>query len=304
VLPFEKLFEDSQRNYFSLGFVEEIITDLSHFPNLHVISSYTSRKIGRDDNDEILVSRDLAIDYLLKGDLHRQGDQIRIYTQLIGTSDGGVVWAERYDAPMDTIFDIQDDIVERVVGAISIQINRVLLAAARNKPLTNLAAYDSWLRGMEYLRRGTHEADRKARQIFKQASKIDPNYSRLYAGLSLSYFNDWSCQLWEDWETTEKNAYKFAKQALQLDDTDYMVHMVLGRILVFRQRFDMAEVHLDKSLALNANDADSLVQISFCKTLLFIQFYMVGFQSLPSGRKVGTYNVRSGRNLCFFCESV
>jgi len=268
VLPFENFIGSRQNDYFSIGFVEEIITDLAHFPNLQVISSYTSRKIGMDDQDEMDVAGELSIDYLLKGNLHQKGEQIRIYTQLIQVPDGSVVWAERYNAPMGTIFDIQDDIVERVVGAVSVQINRVLLSAARNKPLTSLAAYDCWLRGMEHLRRKEPDADRQARRLFRQALEIDSNYSRAYAGLSQAYFNDWGCQLWEEWDATEKNAYKYASKAVELDDTDHIVQMVLGRILLFRRQFDQAEAHLDKSLSLNPNDADSLVQIAFCKGLL------------------------------------
>jgi tetratricopeptide (TPR) repeat protein len=186
----------------------------------------------------------------------------------MGTADGRVLWAERYDAPVDTLFDIQDDIVARVVSAISVQIDRTLLAAARKKPLTRMAAYDFWLRGMESMRRGTPEADRDARKLFQQALSIDPYYSRAYAGLSLSHFNDWSCQLWEQWETTERKAYDYAMRANQLDDSDHVVQMILGRILLFRRRFDMAAQHLDRSLVLNDNDADNLVQVSACMAFL------------------------------------
>lgn len=132
------------------------------------------------------------------------GDQLRISTQLTATDGGRILWAERYDAPLATLFEIQDDIVARVVSAISTQIDRALLVAARKKPITSMAAYDLWLRGMARLRQGAPAADQDAPQMFKQAIAVDPHYSRAYAGLSLSHFNDWSCQLWDQWETTEK----------------------------------------------------------------------------------------------------
>jgi len=169
---------------------------------------------------------------------------------------------------MDTLFDIQDDIVAQVVSAISNQIDRTLLAAARKKPLIRMAAYDFWLRDMECMRRGTPETDRKARKMFRQALSVDPHCSRAYAGLSLSYFNDWSCQLWEQWETTERKAYDYAMRANQLDDSDHIVQMILGRVLLFRRQFDLAAQHLDRSLDLNANDADNLVQIAACMAFL------------------------------------
>lgn len=268
VLPFENLSGDSDHNYFAAEFVEDLITDLSRFHSLQVISSYTSKKMGTGSLDGLTEAKALAISYLLRGSLSRKADQIRITTQLIEVTGGGVIWADRYGAPLDTIFDIQDDIVERVAGALTTQIDQVLLAAARDKPLTSLAAYDCWLRGMDLLRKGTPEADQNARKIFAQALTIDPNYSRAHAGLSLSYFNDWSCQVWEDWHTTERNAFKHAMQAIQLDDTDHITHMILGRILLYRHQFDIAEQHLNRSMELNASDAESLIQIAVSQAYL------------------------------------
>jgi len=268
VLPFESLSASSDDDYFTRGFVEDLITDLAHFQSLQVISAYSSQRIGAEARSAFDVARELAIDYLLKGNLRHGSDQVRIIAQLLDVSDGRIVWAERYDAPMDTIFEIQDEIIEQVVGAISRQIDSVLLAAARKKPLTNLAAYDCWLRGMDQIKLGTPEADKEARHIFKQALEIDPNYSRAYAGLSLSHFNDWSCQAWEQYDETERRAYDYALKASRLNDTDHVVQAILGRILLYRHQFDQAEQHLDKSLYLNANDADNLTQIASSKAFL------------------------------------
>jgi TolB-like protein len=268
VLPFEILSGNSDHDYFATEFVEDLITDLSRFHSLQVISSYTSKKMGAGSPDGLAEAKALAVSYLLKGSLRRKAEQIRITTQLIEVTGGGVIWAERYDAPFDTIFDIQDDIVQRVAGALSAQIDQVLLAAARDKPLTSLAAYDCWLRGMDLVRKGTPAADQNARKIFEQALTIDPNYSRAHAGLSLSYFNDWSCQVWENWHATERNAFKHAMKAIQLDDTDHITQMILGRILLYRHQFDIAEQHLNRSLDLNANDADSLIQIAISQAYL------------------------------------
>jgi class 3 adenylate cyclase/TolB-like protein/tetratricopeptide (TPR) repeat protein len=268
VVPFENLSGKREHDYFSIGFVEDLITDLAHFANLRVISSYSSQKMKADPRGVLSVAAELGIDYLLTGNLRRLKGNVRISSQLMETAGGRVLWADRYDAPVDTLFDIQDDIVARVVSAISNQIDRALLAAARKKPAIRMAAYDFWLRGMARLRQGTPEADREARRMFKQALAVDPHCSRAYAGLSLSHFNDWSCQLWEQWETTERKAYDYAMRAHQLDESDHVVQMILGRILLFRRHFDLAAQHLDRSLALNANDADNLVQIGACMAFL------------------------------------
>jgi class 3 adenylate cyclase/TolB-like protein/tetratricopeptide (TPR) repeat protein len=268
VMPFENVSGNRDHDYFSIGFVEDLITDLAHFAHLQVISSYSTQKMDADPRDLLSVAAELEIDYLLTGNLRRFKGNVRISTQLTESMGGRILWAERYDAPVDTLFDIQDDIVARVVSAISNQIDRALLAAARKKPIARMAAYDFWLRGMARMRHGTAEADREARKMFKQALAVDPHYSRAYAGLSLSHFNDWSCQLWEQWETTERKAYDYAMRAYQLDDTDHIVQMIVGRILLFRRQFNLAAQHLDNALALNANDADNLVQIAACMAFL------------------------------------
>ena len=268
VTPFDNLTGDVEQDYFSRGFVEDLITDLSRFSNLQIISSHSSLNATTQNADEEETARGFGADFLLKGNLRRLQNTLRINTQLVDPYHGHVLWAERYDAPLDAVFEIHDNIVEQVVGALSIQIDSSLLSQARQKSETQLHAYDYWLRGFEYLRQGTLKDDEQARQLFQQALKIDPHYARAYAGLSLSYFNEWSCQLWESWDENEQNAYEYALMANKFDDRDHVVQMVLGRILLFRREYEKAECYINAALELNPNDADNLVQLSSSKVYL------------------------------------
>ncbi len=269
VLPFENLSGDEINDYFAQGFVEELMADLSQFQSLQVISSYTARKIpAKDGGDALEVSRELGIRFLLRGALIRKKDQLRITPQLIDVDTGGILWAEKFDAPTDDIFQIQERIVRRAAGAISIRIDRELLARSRKKPETRFAAYDYWLQGMDLLRRGSTETDRRAKTLFEKALEIDPYYSRAYTGISLSYFNDWSCQVPERWDEIEDNAYRYAMKAVALDGADHVARLVIGRILIYRREYDLGESHIDKALALNPNDADNLAILAHYKALL------------------------------------
>jgi tetratricopeptide (TPR) repeat protein len=131
-----------------------------------------------------------------------------------------------------------------------------------------LDTYDCWLRGFECLKRGTVEADAEARSYFERALEADPSYGRAYAGLSLSHFNEWSCQAWQKWDETERLAYDHARRAVALDDADPMVQVVLGRILLYRRRFDEAAFHVNRALSLNPNDTDVLVNAAMCRAYL------------------------------------
>lgn len=261
VLPFENLSPDGgvAPDYFSRGFVDDVVTDLSRFRELLVISG---RSAAHADTEG------LEVDYVLKGSLRRDPEQLRVSAQLVNQRDGSVVWGDRFDAALQNLFSVQDEITSRVVGTVSSRLNANLLASSRRKPETEISAYDYWLQGSDCLKHGTVEADAQARELFQQALRQDENYSRAYLGLSLSYFNEWSCQLWQRWDENETKAYEYAERANQLDPSDYYVHMVLGRVLLYRREFERSEHHVEQSLGLNANDADCLVQVAM--TLAFL----------------------------------
>ena len=267
VLPHEISAERGE-GYFIRGFVEDLITDLSRFPNLGLIASHSSfaDKLHGLSDDQI--SEELGADFVLKAGIRKQGDALRLSAQLVNPPTSEVLWAERFDTSTEEVFEIQDGIVEQVTSALSLQIDSARLQAARRKPMTDLAAYDCWLRGYDRLREGTLEADQEAREYFGRALEIDSQFARAFAGLSLTYFNEWSCQLWERSEISECMAFENAYTAYKLDQHDPVTHLVLGRVYLYRRLFDRAEVHLDQALALNPNDADSLVQIGSCFSFL------------------------------------
>lgn len=261
VLPFENLSVGDELDYFARGFAEDIITDLSRFKGLQIISSYSTASI-RDFASERKFVRDNKVSYLVKGSFRHDAGYIRITTQLIHAEDNRVLWAERYSEDMEEVFHIQCDIAQRIVSTLSRQIDLTILSAARRKPVTNLDAYDCWLRGMEQLRLGSRDHDLQAREFFNKALELDPYFTRAYTGLSLSYFNEWSCQLWDKWDENERGAYMYAEKAAQLDETDHVAQMVLARTLIYRKQFDRARQHIRNALELNSNDADCLVQLS------------------------------------------
>jgi tetratricopeptide (TPR) repeat protein len=98
--------------------------------------------------------------------------------------------------------------------------------------------------------------------------ELDPNYPRAYTGMSLSYFNEWSCQLWSRWEVSRNGAFEWAQKALELDEWDNVSNAIIGRIYLFNGEYEKAEHFLRKSLRINPNDAETLVLIAFGLTYL------------------------------------
>jgi tetratricopeptide (TPR) repeat protein len=193
---------------------------------------------------------------------------VRIAVQLLATETGRQVWANRYDARGAELLAVQDEIATEIAGTLAARVDEAQLARARRARLTSLEVYDCWLRGMDLLRHGTIQSDDEARGYFVRAMELDPNYSRAYAGLSLSHFNEWSCQAWERWDEKEGLAYQYAIRAVELDNRDAIVRVVLGRLLLYRRRFVEGAHHVERALELNPNDVDVLIHAALCRVYL------------------------------------
>jgi TolB-like protein/tetratricopeptide (TPR) repeat protein len=263
--PFDNLSGDPTGDYFARGFVEDVATELSRFGTVEVLhpnAVWTSLMRGGDDD------RRVQAGHIVHGSVRRAGDAVRVNVQLVEVVNGRQIWADRYEATASDLHAVQDAIAARIARTLVVQVDEARLDVARRAPLATLDVYDCWLRGLECIRKGTVEADAEARRYFERALEIDPAYARAYAGLSLSHFNEWSCQAWAQWDEKERLAHEYAARAAALDQGDAMVQVVLGRILVYRRRYDEAAHHLERALQLNPNDTDVLVHGALCQAYL------------------------------------
>jgi TolB-like protein/tetratricopeptide (TPR) repeat protein len=263
--PFDNLSDDSTQDYFARGFVEDVATELSRFGTVEVLhpnAVWASLMRGGDSD------RRVPADHVVHGSVRRAGSTVRVNVQLVEVKNGRQVWADRYDATAADLHAVQDAIAARIAGTLAVQVDEARLTVARRAPLASLDVYDCWLRGLECLRTGTVEADDEARRYFDRAIELDPTYARAYAGLSLSHFNEWSCQAWAKWDEKERLAHDYAQRAVALDKNDAMVQVVLGRILVYRRKYDEAAHHLQRALLLNPNDTDMLVHAALGQAYL------------------------------------
>ena len=254
IFPFENLNEANGLDIICKSFYIDLVTELSRFRQFRILAS-----------ESLQGSTAIASDYTIKGSFrHHNNNVLRINAQLLKTSTNEVAWADRYEGDRESIFSIQEDLLRQIVSSLQQQLNYDLLIQLRKKAPVNLTAYECWLYGMEELKKGTLEADQNARMHFQKAIEIDPTYSLAYSGMSLTYFNEWSCQLWERWDVSQKGAYDWAKRAIELDEQNYVAALVLGRIYLYEAEYDTAEHYLRRALRLNPNDIDNLIQIASC----------------------------------------
>ncbi len=186
VLPFENLSGTPDEDYFSDGLTEEMITELGrlHPDRLGVIARTSTMTYKGARKTAAEIAAELKVDYLLEGSVRRDGDRVRITTQLIRARDQTHLWAENYDRELAGVIDIQSQ-VSRAVA------DRIQLALAPNarpvragvRPL-NPQAHEAALKGRYFLERRTADDIRKARESFDRAVRLDPAYALAYVGLA------------------------------------------------------------------------------------------------------------------------
>ncbi|MGE0824323.1 MAG: tetratricopeptide repeat protein [Candidatus Binatia bacterium] len=250
---------DPEQEYFSDGITEDITTDLSKLSSLFVISrnsafTYKGKAVKVQE-----VSREIGVRYVLEGSVRKSENQVRITAQLIDAITGGHLWSERYDRPLKDIFVLQDEIRQKIVFALKVQLTpdeQTRFKAARTG---NLDAYDYYLRGrgagdrafFEYRK----EASEQARQMYEKAIELDPHYAAAYARLGLSYWRDFFFRWAQDPAHSLGRASELAQRAVALDDALPLAHQILSLVYLFQRQHEQALAEIERAVALDPSDA-------------------------------------------------
>jgi len=178
VLPFDNLSNDSEQAYFADGMADDLITGLSKLSALSVAARRKSFRYRDRTGDATTIGRDLGVRYLLQGSVRRSGDQVRINAQLVDSSTGRNLWAERYDGRLSDVFALQDKVTGRIIEALSISLGEHEKALIADRGTTNIDAHDAFLRGQSHARDFTVVGAERAVRSYTLALKLDPDYDR------------------------------------------------------------------------------------------------------------------------------
>ena len=160
MLPFANMSGDAEQEYFSDGITEDLITDLSKVSGLFVIARNSSFAYKGKSVKVQEIGRELGVRFVLEGSIRKAGDRVRITAQLIDAGSGGHLWADRFDRDLTDIFATQDEVVEKIVGALAVKLTRGEERRLRRGGTRNVEAYEAWLRARELLARSTRELGR------------------------------------------------------------------------------------------------------------------------------------------------
>ena len=261
VLPFQSIPSEPNTDWFADGIVEEITTALSRFRSLFVIARNSAFTFKGESVDVRDVGRRLGVRYVLEGSVRQAGAQLRVTGQLIEAETGNHVWADRFDAVMTDVFEVQDRITAAVAGALAPRVHHAEIERATRKPTADLTAYDFYLRAMPGFYARTETGYESAKRLLEEAIARDSGFAQARSMLA---------RLWEqgvfagwepDVEAARARAISLAREALASDSADPLVLARCGYVLTL-----LAGMHveglalLDRAITANPNCAEAYIR--------------------------------------------
>lgn len=260
VLPFVNMSGAAEQEFFADGLTEDILTDLSRFRELFVISRNTSFKYKGQAVDVKKVARELGVRYVVEGSVRKAGNRVRITVQLIDAESDRHVWAERYDRDLEDIFAIQDEVTSAIVATLPGRLEADARSRAERKLPANMAAYECVLEAKVLHHRSNRDDNLRALGLVQRAIELDPGYGHAHAWRACILGQQWGYGWCEDRTATQIVIERAVEVALGLDQNDSDVHRILAAICVIRDNLDKASFHQQRALALNPNDDLIVVQ--------------------------------------------
>ena len=254
VLPFNNMSGDPEQEYFADGIAEDITTALSRFHDLLVVARNSAFSYRGTSVDVRRIGQELDVQYVLEGSVRRASNRVRITAQLIEAQSGNHVWAERFDRPLDDVFEVQDEITALVASTVGRQVTIAEYRVTRNRAVQDLDYRGLLHRAMWYMDKVTAEDCVKAREHAQQALDRNPEYS---GGYSLMAYVS-IIELVFGWGGNRRaqlfaEATEYATKGISLDPDDEVAHAVMGDIYWFSGDHDAAIKEGEAILQLNPN---------------------------------------------------
>jgi len=247
---------DPEQEYFADGMVEEIITALSRIRWLFVIARNSSFTYKGQAIDVKQVGREWGVRYVLEGSVRKGGIRVRITAQLIDAESGSHLWADRFDGPVEDVFELQDRVANSVAGVIEPTLQAAEVRRSVERPTNDLTAYDLYLRAFQYSRSWQRDDIIRALGLLEQAIARDPQYGSAPALAAYCHVMLWINGWTVDLETSQREGIELARRAIRAVSSDPcalgMAAYVFGNL---GEDIDAAIALVDRALEMNPSYA-------------------------------------------------
>jgi serine/threonine protein kinase len=258
VLPFKHKGANAGLDALAEGISEEIITGLSRFSYLRVIARSSTQRYSSESGDVRTVGKELGARYVMEGSLRQAGSRLRIGVQLVDAASGAHLWAETYERVFspDTLFELQDDIVPRVVSTVADMqgvLPHNMTEVLRNHDPEKFTPYEALLRSFGHHQRLSTKEHAAARAALERAVQQPPDRADCWAMLSWLYREEYTHGLNLRPDPLGR-ALAAARRAVDTAPSNHLAHAALAATLFFLRELGAFRVSAERSLALNSMD--------------------------------------------------
>jgi TolB-like protein len=257
IRPFATMAGAGEADFFADGMIVEVVSALSRFPSLFVISSGTSLNLRGDVRSNGEITRELGVRYVLQGSVRKGGNAVRIAVELLDGDVQTPIWTQRFDGVLDDIFALQDEIANAVAARIDANVFANEMRRAKAQPTKDMSAYDYFLRGTHNMWARYEETElREAIALLDLAVALDPDFALAMVLCSNACFNLQAFHPIPDRQAILAKCLSLAQRAVALRNDDYRI-IGWASYSYLQCGEPMAKVNplIDRALALNPGDS-------------------------------------------------
>jgi adenylate cyclase len=285
VLPFDNLGHDPSTEYYVDGITDDVITRLAKTPGLIVIARDSSFFYKGKSMDPGVIAQKLNADYILRGSIRREGGMLKLNAWLVDTATGANVWAEHYERPGDRIFEIQNEMARGIVTALAAP----PVGDIADTETTSPQAYDNLLLGRHHFYRFENKAENlKARALFKESIRLDPNYAAAHAMLAWTYafaaMNGWA----DDRKAALQQAVSIATSAIEIRPTLPLAYFVRG--LAYREQHEYVKALVEAQAAIKYDPSYANAHVLLATLLYYAGRPEEGLENIHKAMQINPHH--------------
>ena len=260
VLPFDNLSPDPDQEYFSEGLTDEVISDLSHIPNLLVISRSSAMTFKGSRSTIKEIAERVNVRYVLEGSVRKAANNLRITAQLIDSANDSHIWADKYTGTLEDVFDIQEKVSQSIVNALKIKLSSREREKIFERPIDNVFAYDCYKRAYSEIISYRKERIDHGLNLLQKGLDIAGENAVIYAGMAFAYFQYVNAGI--DQEKNIKKSEEYAQKAFNLDHELAKAHFVMGCIYALYGNLNKAMDYATRALAGKPEDPEIMIWVA------------------------------------------
>ena len=257
ILPFENRSGDPELEYVSDGITQAVTSRLSQLSGLNRVISHSSvRRYKGQEIDTGTVGQELDVQAVVLGDMASQGDNLRIYLELVNTKDNSTLWGETYTQPQSALYALEENLSREIADALGIRLTGEEGEQLTRRYTENSEAHEAYLKGQAELGKSSDDGDLGAISFFEKAIEEDSNYGPAYAALGEAYYSAAAGGGPFSYQEAMPKAEAAAAKAVELDNTLGLAHAVLGNVQrMFHLNWVEAEKEYELAIKLDLNAA-------------------------------------------------